>query len=65
LYIDPAHKGDYDAGVTMWVRASEVGNGLDSILYKTVKNWISTSWPFKKVAYPGREIPWQEWKDLK
>ena len=65
LYINPTDKGDYDADVTMWVRASEVDNGLDPILFNSVRQWISAKWPFKKVAYPGREIEWKEWDSLK
>jgi len=60
LYINPTTKADYDASIAMWVRASEVDNGLDSILFDLVKNWISNEWPFKNVAYPGREINWDE-----
>jgi hypothetical protein len=62
IYIFPTDKGDYNASITMWVRASEVGNGLDSILFESVKKWVSEVWPFKKAAYPGREIKWEEWK---
>lgn len=65
LYIFPTKKGDYNASITMWVRASEVDNGLDSILFDSVKKWISEEWPFKKVAYPGREISWEQWKIMK
>ena len=65
LYINPTTKGDYDASITMWVRASEVDNGLDSILFDTVKKWILENWPFQKVAYPGREISWEKWKQMK
>ncbi len=65
LYINPTTKGDYDARITMWVRASEVDNGLDSILFNSVKKWISEDWPFKNVAYPGREIKWDDWKSMK
>ena len=65
LYINPTTKGDYDASITMWVRASEVDNGLDAILYDAVKNWISEDWPFKKAAYPGREINWEAWNSIK
>jgi hypothetical protein len=65
LYINPTTKGDYDASITMWVRASEVDNGLDSILFDSVKKWISEDWPFQKVAYPGREINWTDWSSLK
>jgi hypothetical protein len=65
LYINPTTKGDYDASITMWVRASEVDNGLDSILFDSVKKWILEDWPFQKVAYPGREISWEQWKQMK
>ena len=65
LYIFPTKKGDYNASITMWVRASEVGNGLDSTLFDSVKKWISEEWSFKKVAYPGREISWEQWELMK
>ena len=65
LYINPTTKGDYDAKITMWVRASEADNGLDSILFNSVKKWISEDWSFKNVAYPGREIKWDDWKSMK
>ena len=65
LYINPTAKGDYDVSVTMWVRASVVKNGLDAILFDAVKKWVSKDWPFRKVAYPGREINWSEWESLK
>ena len=65
LYIEPSTKIDYDAEVYMWVRQSEVQSGLDKHLFETTQKWINTIWPFKKVAYPGREIDWQEWKKQK
>lgn len=64
LYIDPTKKGDFEASITMWVRTSVFEEGLDPILYKTVRNWIDAKWPFKKVAYPGREISWDVWNLL-
>ena len=65
LYIFPTKKGDFDATVNMWVRTNVLDDGLDTILFKTVKQWIKNEWPFKNVAYPGREIKWEEWKLLK
>lgn len=61
LYINPSGKEDYDSEVYMWVRESEYTNGLDSILFDTVTDWISKDWPFRKVAYPGRTIKWEDW----
>ena len=65
LYINPTTKGDYDASITMWVRASMLDKGLDTILFNSVKQWITKDWPFKKVAYPGRQIKWEEWRSMK
>jgi len=31
-------------------------------LFDSVIEWIDTKWPFNKVAYPGREIDWEEWQ---
>ncbi len=65
MYIFPPIKKGFDAEVYMWVKKSEYDKGLDTILYKTVKDWIRKKWPFKKVAYPGRDITWDKWKKLK
>ena len=64
IYIDNTDKADYDAEVYLWVRKSEFEKGLDPILFDTVKNWIKNEWPFNKVAYPGREISWEDWMKL-
>ena len=65
LYINPTTRGDYDANISMWVRASVLDKGLDAILFQSVKQWIAKDWPFKKVAYPGRQIKWEEWRAMK
>lgn len=64
LYIYPTKKAEFDAEIYMWVRTSALENGLDTILFDTVKSWISIDWPFEKVAYPGREIDWTEWDSM-
>lgn len=55
VYINPAEKEDAEASVHMWVRESEQDKGLDEVLFKTVKDWMESSWPFTAVIYPGRE----------
>ena len=62
LYINPSKNDDFDAVIYMWVRESEFANGLDSILYNTVKGWINKEWPFQKVDYPGRPLNYEDWK---
>jgi hypothetical protein len=65
IYIFPTAKGDYNASITMWVRSSVLDEGLDDILFKTVKKWVKDEWPMKKVAYPGRDVSWLELKAIK
>lgn len=47
-------KNHPEAIIHMWVR-HEYDKGLDKILFRKVRDWISSEWPFKKVTYPGRE----------
>jgi hypothetical protein len=62
VYVYPSNNSNYDAIVIMWVRQSEVINGLDEILFYSVKKWIQDKWPFDKVAYPGRNVSWDEFE---
>lgn len=62
--VYPPSKTGYDAEVYVWVRKSELASGLDEFLFLTVRKWIEQEWPFKNVAYPGREISWGKWESL-
>lgn len=64
VYIYPSMKQGFDAGISMWVRASEAANGLDEHLYDAVRNWIHGQWPFQSPGYPGRELTWTDWDAL-
>jgi len=62
VYIMPSDNEQYDAMVIMWVRKSELANGLDEKLFSAVNNWMDKEWQFKNVAYPGRKIAWDKFK---
>ena len=64
LYIDPTSKRGYDAEVYFWARESELESGLDERLYRDVKRWLASHWPFENPAMPGREIAWDHWNAL-
>ncbi len=64
MYIFPTTKKGFGCEVYMWVRESLYKKVLDNDLYDSVKRWMSEKWPFKKVAYPGREISWSEWDKI-
>lgn len=60
VYVNPPSKPAFDAEVCFWVRRSALADGLDEVLAGTVKEWMASTWPFESVAYPGREIGWDE-----
>lgn len=48
----------------LWARQSELKGGLESRLYAAVREWIKKEWPFKRVAYPGRDIDRAAWQNI-
>ena len=54
----------YDAVAYLWARQSELEGGLESRLFSALKEWLAKEWPFKKVAFPGRDIDWKEWAKI-
>ena len=61
VYINPTRKRGYDAEIYFWARQSELAGGLESRLHSALKEWLAKEWPFKKVAFPGRDIKWDVW----
>jgi hypothetical protein len=64
VYINPTPKRGYDAVVYLWARQSELQSGLESRLFSAVRGWLAKEWPFKKVAFPGRDISWEDWRKI-
>ena len=64
VYVRPSHKQGYEAAVRLWVTAEEYAAGFDEQLYAWTRQWVETTWPFEKIAFPGREIPMDEWDAL-
>ena len=64
VYINPARKLDHDASVLLWARQSELASGLETRLFAAVKGWLAEAWPFRHVAFPGRDIAWDAWRQL-
>jgi hypothetical protein len=50
--------------IFLWARQSELKGGLETRLYAAVREWVAKEWPFKKVAYPGRDIDWNTWQSI-
>ena len=60
VYINPTEQENYDCEVYLWVKESELL--LDKFLFQSVENWLQEEWPFRRRAYPGRTISWEDWK---
>ena len=52
VYIDPDRRGQHDARVSSWVRASRAD--LDVPLWRAVTDWLADEWPFENAAYAER-----------
>jgi hypothetical protein len=64
VYVSPSPIPGYDAQVRIWVTKAEYDAGFDAELYAWATKWVKTGWPFKRVAYPGRNIDWGTWDAL-
>jgi len=62
VYLFPSGKRDFDAKVILWVRESRAS--MDDEMLRFIRDWLHTAWPFRKVGFPGRDIPWPEWEAL-
>lgn len=61
VYVRPSPKAGFDAMVRLWVTQAEFDAGFDAELEAWAREWIATAWPFERVAWPGRSIPWEAW----
>jgi RimJ/RimL family protein N-acetyltransferase len=51
VYIYPDTKGDDDAIVLSWVRATHADS--DAALRELVSRWLDEAWPFERISYAG------------
>jgi hypothetical protein len=64
IYVAPSPVPGYDAVVRIWVTKAEYDAGFDKQIAIWAHRWIAAKWPFKKVAWPGRDIDWATWDAL-
>jgi hypothetical protein len=36
----------------------------DAALFAIAHQWVTDHWPFERVVYPGRSMPWNKWLAL-
>lgn len=64
FYLRPSPKAGYDAVATYWVVREAHAAGFDKTLIEEMKRWVASAWPFKKVGWPGVDMPVEEWRKL-
>lgn len=52
VYIYPCPDAGRDASVTSWVR--EDRSEMDRVVWKSLSDWLATSWPFASIEYAAR-----------
>ena len=60
VYINPTKKKSYDCEVYLWV--SDSSFHMDDVFFRQTKKWLNKVWGFRHIAFPGREIIWDEWQ---
>ena len=64
VYVNPSKKAGYEATVRIVVTAHGEQMKLLPALQSAVKDWVTASFPFKTVAYPGLDMPMSDWNAL-
>ena len=61
-YIFPSSNAAYDAAVFYWVRSGPNTEARDVELGNALRRWLREVWPFKRLAFPGRDVTWADWR---
>ena len=63
-YIDPSDRVGHDASCWYWGRGDLLATGLEERIGQAFRDWLKRDWPFKHVAFPGRDMSWETWEQL-
>jgi hypothetical protein len=55
LYLSPSRQPDADAVARLWVTKARFDAGFEREVLPELKSWIAAKWPFRAVAWPGRD----------
>ncbi|CAM4081348.1 hypothetical protein [Pseudoalteromonas byunsanensis] len=63
VYIDASNVDGYDCELHYWLDQSLIE--LESVLEQSMLVWLKEKWGFETPALVGREIPLEQWQDMK
>jgi YVTN family beta-propeller protein len=64
VYVNPSKKDGYDAAVHFLMTERAEKENLGPVLEQKVREWMTASWPFTKIAFPGIDISMEKWNAL-
>lgn len=62
LYIYPTASRDHDAEAYLWTHI-DLNAVWSELIEDEVIHWVTHHWPFPALAWPGRFIPFDEWRE--
>lgn len=62
LLRGPVRERGFDTEIHFWARITLPEGDLESEPSEVVRRFISSGWPFGDVAYPDRDITWEEYE---
>lgn len=63
-YLFPANTDAFDAAAFYWVREGSEAEAREREFGRHLRTWLADVWPFERVAFPGREQSWDDWRSL-
>ena len=60
LYLFPTQSPDHDIEAYLWIR-SDLDNAISKPIEEQIIAWVNQAWPFRHVAWPGRDCPIEDW----
>jgi hypothetical protein len=54
----------YEVMAAYWGRGDRLSDGLEERIGLAFRSSLKRDWPFREVAFPGRDIPWDKWMAL-
>lgn len=63
-YLFPSNAPNYDVAAFYWVRSGDDADARDQEFGTAFRLWLQMQWPFRGVAFPGRDIDWDTWKAM-
>jgi hypothetical protein len=60
LYLFPTQSPSHDIEAFLWTRP-DLDSGIARLIEEKIISWVESAWPFRHVAWPGRDCSLEDW----